>query len=184
MRASRKVIFGLMPILIILIGAVAYEYGYLRIKSEIAVARDEEAVKMKTLRKYVSFIAKKAEFEAKLAALNETRKADDAKLIQGQTASVAAAALQTTVKSLMTSRGGTVSSERVEKPEDLGKFKVIGVSIDGLVPDMRALNDVLYAVETQTPYLVVGEIDARVKDLREPRELMTRLKVLGMTAVK
>jgi hypothetical protein len=85
---------------------------------------------------------------------------------------------------MITARGGTISSERVEKPEDLGKFKVVTVSIDAVVPDSRVLSDALYAMETQTPYLVVRELDTRVRNYTQPRDLMVRLKVSGMTGGK
>ena len=85
---------------------------------------------------------------------------------------------------MITARGGTISSERVEKPEDLGKFKVVSVSIDAVVPDPRALSDALYAMETQTPYLVIRELDSRVRNFTQPRDLMLRLKVSGITGGK
>ena len=143
-----------------------------------------QTAKANSLQKYLAFVSKKADFEKALVRLREERKADEPKLLSGDTLSLAAASLQTTVKGMITSRGGTISSERVEKPEDLGKFKMVSVSIDAVVPDPRALSDVLYAMETQTPYLVVRELDARVKNFAQPRDLMIRLKVSGITGGK
>ena len=182
MESKSRVLFVAVPILVILAGLLVYQYGYLRLQDEIQAIKDTEVVKTKSLQKYANFVSKKAGLEQKLAALKEARKADESKLIEGQTPSVAAASLQNSVKTLITSKGGIVSSERVEKPEDRDKFKVISVSIDGSVPDTRFLNEILFALETQTPSLVVRELDARVKDFRNPRELMVRLKVSGMTS--
>jgi hypothetical protein len=39
-------------------------------------------------------------------------------------------------------------------------------------------------METQTPYLVVRELDARVRNYTQPRDLMIRLKVSGITGGK
>jgi hypothetical protein len=183
-ESRNKILFVAIPVLVILAGLLVYQYGYLGLQDSMRSMKDTEAVKMKTLQKYTDFVAKKPEFERRLAALKEARKADEAKLIEGQTPSVAAASLQNSIKSLVTAKGGTISSERVEKPEDVDKFKVISVSIDGVVPDMRFLNEILFAMETQTPSLVIRELDVRVKDFREPKELMVRLKVSGMTAGK
>jgi hypothetical protein len=36
-------------------------------------------------------------------------------------------------------------------------------------------------METQTPYLVVKELDVRVRDFRNPRELMIRMDVTALT---
>jgi uncharacterized protein YdbL (DUF1318 family) len=173
-----------LPILLILAGLVLYQYGYLQVKAEIASVKEMQAAKIKTLQKYLAFVSKKPELEKTLSQLKEARKADEPKLLAGDTLSLAAAALQTTVKGMITARGGTISSERVEKPEDLGKFKVVTVSIDAVVPDSRVLSDALYAMETQTPYLVVRELDTRVRNYTQPRDLMVRLKVSGMTGGK
>jgi hypothetical protein len=119
-----------------------------------------------------------------LTSLKERRKIDDSKLIEGQTLSLSAATLQENVKTIITGKGGTISSERVDKPEDLGSFKLVTISIDSVLPDTRVLSDVLYAIETRTPYFVVKEIDARVRNFREPRELMVKLKVSALTIGK
>ncbi len=170
--------------MIILLGLIVYDYGYLKIRAEMSSMKEMEALKTKTLTRYVSLIAEKPRLDKKLATLKERRKAEDSKLIEGQTLSLSAATLQETVKGIITARGGTISSERVDKPEDLGNFKVITISIDSILPDVRVLSDILYAIETRTPYLVVKEADTRVRNFRDPRELMVKLKVSALTVSK
>jgi hypothetical protein len=181
MKRTSPILLIAIPFMIILFGAVIYQYGYQRVQSELIEREDAASVKSKTLKKYMALIADKPRIEAKLTALKEIRKAETAKLIEGQTPSVAAAALQSTVDVLITSRGGTISSERVEKLEEAGKFKIITVTVDAVLPDTRALGDTLNAIETQTPSLVVRELDARIRNFREPRDLMVKLKVSGLT---
>ena len=183
MRRNRILIVGI-PLILVLFALVIYEYGYLRVQSEIASIKEEQTLKMKTLEKYVSLISEKPHLEKELVSLKEARKAEDSKLIEGQTLSLAAATLQDMVKGIITGRGGTISSERVGKPEDYGKFKVVTISIDAVLPDARALSDILYSIETRTPYLVIRELDARVRDYRNPRELMVKLDVAGLTTAK
>ena len=183
MKRNRKLIIAI-PLMVILSGLVIYQYGYLRVHSDITSIKEEQAVKTKTLEKYITLISEKPRLEKKLSLLKETRKTDESKLIEGQTPSLAAAVLQDTVKGIITGRGGTISSERVVKPEDIGKFKVISVSIDAVLPDSRALSDILYAIETRTPYLVVKELDTRVRDFRNPRDLIIKLDVSALTAAK
>ncbi len=180
----KKSLLIALPVLIVLAGLAFYEYVYLAIIAEVASVKEMQTSKTNSLQKYMTFVSKKGELEKKLVQLKETIKADEPKLLSGETLSLAAASLQTTVKGMITSRNGTISSERVEKPEDLGKFKIVSVSIDAVVPDPRSLSDALYAMETQTPYLVVRELDARVKNFTQPRELMVRLKVSGITRGK
>ncbi|MCX5847555.1 MAG: type II secretion system protein GspM [Deltaproteobacteria bacterium] len=184
MKKKSKILVVAIPLMIILLGAVIYQYGYLRAQTELTAMEDTRSVKSKTLEKYITLIADKPRIEEKLNALRETRKAENSKMIEGQTPSLAAAALQNTIKVMITARGGTISSERAEKPEDTGKFKMITVTIDAVLPDTRALGDTLYAIETQTPYLVVRELDTRIRNFREPRDLIVKLKVSGLTGGK
>lgn len=184
MEKRNRILIVALPLMIILLGFMVYDYGYLKIKAELSSIKEREALRTKTLTKYVTLIAEKPQLEKKLISLKERRKIDDSKLVEGQTLSLSAATLQENVKTIITGRGGTISSERVEKPEDLSGFKVITISIDSLLPDTRVLSDILYAIETRTPYLVVKEVDARVRNFREPRELMVKLKVSALTVGK
>lgn len=168
----------------LLLGLVIYQYGYVLVRTEMGSIKDSEAIKIRTLEKYTALIAEKPQLEKKLASLKDTRAADDSKLIEGQTLSLAAASLQDGVRGIVMGRGGTISSERVGKPEDLGKFKIVSVSVDIVLPDPRALSDILYSIETRTPYLVVKEVDSRVRNYREPKELTVKLDVAALTAGK
>ncbi|MCC6345862.1 MAG: hypothetical protein IT388_01595 [Nitrospirales bacterium] len=66
------------------------------------------------------------------------------------------------------------------KADPLSRFKIIGISIDASVPDPAALSDILFSIETRTPYLTITELDARVKNFKTPRELMVKLDVSGL----
>ncbi len=183
-RKFSRLLFIAIPVLIILAGAAAYEYGYLAVQDEISSIQEAEKVKISTLKKYVSLIALKPELEKKLIALNEQRKSEDRKLMEGQTTTIAAAALQNAVKAAITGRAGLISSERVDKTETAGRYKLISVSIDAVIPDVKALADVLYAVETQTPYLVIKELDIRSRNINDPRDMTVRLRVAALTTGK
>lgn len=173
-----------VALIVILGGAAIYQYGYLGVRGELAEREDAASVKMKTLTRYLTLIADRPALEKRLAGLRETRKMERTKIIEGQTAPLAAATLQNTVKEVITSRGGSIASERVEKPERTGEFTMVTVAIDAILPDTRALGDALLAIETQTPYLVIRELDTRIRNFREPRELTVRLKVSGLTEGK
>jgi hypothetical protein len=180
MKRSKTLIITI-PLMVILLGLVMYQFIYLRTQAHVALIKEGQTIKTKTLEKYITLISEKPQLEKKLVSLKESRKADDSKLIEGQTPSLAAATLQDIVKNTVTGSGGTISSERVVKPEDLGKFKVVSVSIDTTLPDSRALSDILYSLETRTPYLIVKELDIRIRDFRNPRELMVKLDASAIT---
>ena len=172
------------PLLLILFGFIIYQYVYLNIQTQVASIKETQAIKTKTLEKYINLISEKPQLEKRLADLKEERTAEDSKLVEGQTLSLAAASLQEMVKDIVTRSGGTISSERTGKPEDLGKFKVITVSIDTVVPDTRALRDILYSIETRTPYLIIKELDIRIRNYKDPREQMVKLDVSAITSSK
>lgn len=173
-----------IPLMVVLLGIFLYRYGYVRVRAELKTIKEDQAISMKTLEKYITLISEKPELEKRLISLTEKRKTDSAKLIEGLTPSLVAAALQDTVNGIVKGRGGTIASERVSKPEDLGKFKVITVSMDVTLQDVSALSDVLNSIETHTPSLVVKELDVRIRDFRNPKELMVKLDVSAITGGK
>ena len=181
MKRSKLLVFSI-PLMAILFILVAYRYGYQEVRAKEASVKEAEAARLKVLG--TRLIAQKPEMQKELAALKETSKAENSQLLEGQTPSIAAAALQETVKGMVTGRGGTISSERIGKSEALGKYIVLNVSMDTTIPDVRALADILYAIESQTPSLVVKEVDARVKNFKEPEELLVKLDISALTTGK
>jgi hypothetical protein len=170
-----------VSLVILLLGAVVYQYGYLRVRGELKEMEDGASVKLKTLSRYMTLIAERSTLERNLTVLRELRKMESMKIIEGQTPPLAAATLQHTVKEVITSRGGSIASERVEKPENAGDFKMVTITIDAILPDTRALGDTLLAIETQTPYLVVRELDTRIRNFQNPKDLSIKLKVSVLT---
>ena len=179
-----KTLFFAVPLMLILVFLVVYQYGYMGIKTESASVKEEQDIKLKLLQKYMTLIAEKPLIEKQIISLKAERKSDDSKLIEGQTPSLAAATLQEIIKGIIVEKRGTISSERVGKPEDLGKFKVITVSIDAALPDTASLSEILYSIETRTPYLIVNELDTRVRNLRGPKDLMVKMDISALTGGK
>jgi hypothetical protein len=184
METKSRIIKFAIPAIFVLFGLAAYQYGYVKIQEETASIREIQIMKNKTLGKYITIIAEKPLLENKLVSLKEKRKADDSKIIEGQTFSLSANTLEDIVKGIIVGRGGSIVSERVEKPDDLGKFKIVNVSIDLFLPEIQALSDIIYSIETRTPYIVVRELDVRVKNIKEPRELMVKLRIAALTEGK
>ena len=181
---KNKTLLFTIPVMILLFGFIMYQYVYIKIQNDTASIKESQAMKTTTLEKYITLISEKPLLEKKLALLKDMRKADNSKLAEGETLSLIAASLQDLIKNIVTERGGTISSERVGKPDDLGNFRVINVSIDTVLPDPGALSDILYSIETRTPYLTVKQLDTRVRNFRDPRELMVKLDISALTSVK
>lgn len=203
-----------LPLIALLLAMVVYEYGYLRISTELEELRQRQAVRMKMLNRSVELISKTPELEKELAVLKEDFKLRQSSLIAGESISIGNANLQGIVKGIVTERGGIISSERIAASEDLvqsptdtkkrilnevgtpkqktnvgsqqpkqpesSRLKILNVSIDAGLPDTAALSDMLYSLETRTPYLAIKELDVRVKNLNQSRELLIRLNVSGL----
>lgn len=181
---KNKTLIITMPLMLGLLVFAVYHYGYTRVKSDLDTIKEEQEVGLRILEKSNALISEKPALEKQIAKLKEEQQADKTKLIEGQTLSLSAASLQETIKGIVTGRGGSISSERVGKPEDHGKFKVITVSIDAVLPDTRALEDILFSIESRTPYLVVKELDSRVRNFRDPRDILIKLDVSALTGGK
>ncbi|MGO9950998.1 MAG: hypothetical protein ACLPN1_02160 [Dissulfurispiraceae bacterium] len=209
MRKNRRILLIAVPLAVILFGLAVYQYMYVGVRTEITAIREQQDVKMATLSKYINLIAQKPELEKQLAALREQAKGQDVKLISGDPISLASANLQALVKGVVSGRGGTISSERIGKPEELEKaptlpgvaavpaakaangkkviapavgaqLQVLSISMDSILPDTSALSDILYSLETRTPYIGLKELDVRVRNFREPRDLMVRIDATGL----
>lgn len=183
MQKSR-LLFWAIPLMIALLLLVAYKYAYRDIQAGLSSVREEQEVKIKLLQKYMGLIAQRPQIEKQIGLLKAERKTDDLKLIAGQTPSLAAATLQEIIKGIVVEKGGTISSERVDKPEDMGKFRLITISMDTVLPGTAALSEILYSIETRTPFLIVKELDTRVKNIREPKELLVKMDISALTASK
>ena len=184
MGRNSKFLFWLIPFLVILLGFAFYDYVYLSIQAEVQILDELKEAKQKTLEKNISAINQKEALEQRINALKESRKSRETTTVDGQTPSVAAANLQNMVKGIITGKGGTISSEKSEKSEDLSHFKVITVSIDTILPENKALNDILYLFETHPVTLLIRELDVRVRNMREPRELTVKFKISAMNMGK
>jgi hypothetical protein len=184
MWKNSKLLFWLIPFLVILLGFALYDYVYLPTQAEMQTLDELKVSKQKTLEKYVNAINQKGALEQRISALKESRKSTETTTVEGQTPSVAAANLQNMVKSIITGKGGTVSSERAEKSEDLSHLKVITVSVDTILPETKALYEILYMFETHPVTLLIRELDVRVRNMREPRELIVKFKVSAMNMGK
>ena len=172
-----------VPVIVILACFLAYQ-RYTAVQQDLAAVKEEEALKEKTLGKYLALIAERPALEKKTAELKEQRKANDTNLMAGETLAIVAASLQDMIRTIVTSHGGTITSERAGKTEERETFSVINVTIDTVLPDARSLADVLYAIETRTPYLIVRDLDVRIRNMRAPKEISVKLDIAALSSTK
>jgi len=166
-----------LPLMLLLLSLVIYQYGFLAIKTEIESIKEEQSIKARTLQKYVDLISERPRLEKTQLMLAESMKEQELRFIEGQTSAIASANLQSMIKDIAAGAKGTIVSERIGKAEDFGRFKIVKVGMDMNIPDAKALSDFIYSIETKSEYIVINDIDARVRNFRDPRELLVRLEV-------
>ena len=59
MKIKSKLLVMSIPVIIVLAGLVAYQYGYQGVKNEMSSMKEMQASKTKMLEKYISLIAEK-----------------------------------------------------------------------------------------------------------------------------
>jgi hypothetical protein len=94
-------------------------------------------------------------------ALDTLRGRDGRSFYLTNTASnLAGAELQDIVRNAIESNGGRITTIQVVQPKDDGRYKQIDVSLQ-LFASTPNLQKILYALETQQPYLVVENLSLR-----------------------
>ena len=184
MAKNSKILLLLIPVMAILAGFAFYDYVYIPVRDEMRSIEEIKEAKRVTLAKSIDVLARKPLLGKAIASLRERRRAEEAKMVEGQTPSVAAANLQNLVKEIVVGKGGTIASERMEKPEELGRFKVVTVSIETIVPETKALAEMLLLMENQPVSLFVREMDVRIRNMREPRDLTARFRISALNVGK
>jgi len=113
------------------------------------------------------FLAKNRRYlgqkEAMLAALEAARadvKAQEPKLLTGDTPSVSASDLQETVQALATREGTQVITTRVLNPEAAGSFSKIAIQME-IGGQIQQVANLIKGLETSPKLLVIDEVNVR-----------------------
>jgi hypothetical protein len=66
MKGRSRLVSVAAPVIVILAGLVAYQYGYLAVKGEVASLRERQTARWATLHRYLKLIAERPLFEKRL----------------------------------------------------------------------------------------------------------------------
>ena len=80
--------------------------------------------------------------------------------LRNTAANLAGAELQDVVRAAVENNGGRITTIQIATPRDDGRFRQIGVNLQ-LFATTPNLQKILYAIETQQPYLVVENLTVR-----------------------
>jgi hypothetical protein len=112
----------------------------------------------KRLETYRRVAAQAPEYKKALEAMREK----DARrfFLKNTAANLAGAELQELVRAAIEGNGGRISTSQNQSPRDDGRFKQIGVTLQFFATTPN-LQKILYAIETQQPYLLVENLTLR-----------------------
>ena len=108
---------------------------------------------------------------------------EDGALLEGETAAVAAARIQSDLVALASEKGLTVSSVQFIEPEPDPPFTRVGLRLS-LSGTIAAIRDLLYAIETHSPVLLIDALNLAAPDLPQDApdtatELSAAIQVRG-----
>lgn len=137
------------------------------------------SAKEMTYKKYLAYLTKKKEVEKELAALKSRESGFQAKLLRGDTPSLAASDLQRTLEQVSTQIKILIQSTKIMEPETLeGGYLAIPIQVK-LVSDLTRTRRFVALVEENFKFLTIPELKISVKDKADPKEVMVTMVVNG-----
>ncbi len=172
-REKKVLIAGAVVVILIIIFKLTLWYG------DIALTTGEyvEAKRM-NLSKQLNKIAQKDKLLEKHENLSNELKVLESGLLPGSKPLVAAAMIQRDIKSIASSLGISIRSERALTPVDEGFYVAVPVEI-GFSATTAKFKDLLYRLSISPKLLTVSEVDIRVVNIKNPKDAITTLIVTG-----
>jgi len=112
------------------------------------------------LQKNLRYISQKDTLAASLETLRGQIKAQEPKLLTGDTPSVSASDLQETVQALANREGTQVITTRVLNPEPAGTFAKIGIQME-IGGQIQQIANLIRGIDSSPKLLVVDELNIR-----------------------
>ncbi|HUT84048.1 MAG TPA: type II secretion system protein GspM [Thermodesulfobacteriota bacterium] len=137
------------------------------------------SAKEMTYKKYLAFISHKQEVEKELAVLKDREKDIAARLLKGDTPSLAASDLQRILEQIASQVKVLIQSTKVMEAEALdGGFLAVPIQVK-LVSDLTRSRKYFALVEEQSKYLTIPELRISVKNKADPKEVVVTMVVSG-----
>jgi Tfp pilus assembly protein PilO len=145
--------------------------------------RAQIPTKLKQLEKYRQFVARRAQVEAELQQAKRAANQCESMFLSGDTPPLAAANLQDVLKTLSSKNKIKIHSEKVLDSKEFDYFEQIPVQID-FTSSMRNLTNFIYDVETYKKSLSITDLNIRVTNRRQPKDIRATIVVAGLMQSK
>ncbi|KJR42985.1 General secretion pathway M protein [Candidatus Magnetoovum chiemensis] len=179
MEKNKAIFFGIIIGTLVII--TIYDYGYKYIKDKKDEISQLKELKMKELIKYNEILKSAQEIEKQHNSTSGQITIIKESIIEAQTNALAAAQIQDIINKIIGTYGGLVRRINVKKTEDLPPYQIIQIEVDAKVPDITALNDIIYDIEAEKQALVISSIDIRIINYSAPTELTIDLDISALT---
>lgn len=156
-RRERSLALLTVLILLVFVGKFAVVTPFLERRDWVKQQLESQPQLLAKNRRYLG------QREAMLAALEAARagvKAQEPKLLTGDTPSVSASDLQETVQALATREGTQVITTRVLNPESTGSFSKIAIQME-IGGQIQQVANLIKGLETSPKLLVIDEVNVR-----------------------
>jgi hypothetical protein len=156
-RRERALVFLSGVILLIFVGKFAMVTPFLERRAWVQEQLESQPG---LLTKNLRYLAQKEAILAGLESAREQIKAQEPKLLTGDTPSVSASDLQETVQAMATREGTQVITTRVLNLEPAGSFSKIGIQLE-IGGQIQQLASLIRGIETSPKLLMIDEINVR-----------------------
>jgi ACT domain-containing protein len=156
-RRERALVMLTGAILLIFIGKYALVAPFFERREWVKQQLENQP---QLLTKNLRYLGQKETMFAELKGAREQIKAQEPKLLTGDTPSVSASDLQETVQAMAAREGTQVITTRVLNPEPAGSFSKIGIQLE-IGAQIQQLASLIRGIETSPKLLMIDEINVR-----------------------
>jgi type II secretory pathway component PulM len=156
-RRERALVFLSGAILLVFVGKFAVVVPFLERRAWVQEQLESQPA---LLTKNLRYLGQKEAMLAGLESAREQIKAQEPKLLTGDTPSVSASDLQETVQAMATREGTQVITTRVLNLEPAGSFSKIGIQLE-IGGQVQQLANLIRGIETSPKLLMIDEINVR-----------------------
>ncbi len=177
-----KLLIIILPLTIILLAWAGYEYGYLYLDSAVEQMREERDQKEKMLYKYTATISQRQHIVNTLTFLRPAKSTNDQGFIVTEDPAQAGEVLKGVIAEIVSKAGGQIVNDSLGEPVKTGSYWILQQEVELMLPDARALYEIVHGIEAHNLYLVVREMETDVLDQDNPRELTAKMKIEALGA--
>ncbi|MCI4625197.1 MAG: type II secretion system protein GspM [Candidatus Magnetoovum sp. WYHC-5] len=178
MDKRKKIIF--IVLIVILSVAIVYDKLYTMLSEQREAIEDLRDSKISMLKKYKSAISRSKDLEKSKEEVEKKAQEINSYIINEQTDSLAAAQVQSALGQIIQAYGGNLRRSNVKKTEKLPPYQIVIMDVDLSVPNITALNDIVYEIEKKTPVLLIKKLDIKIVNYANPVDLSVNMDISAL----